>query len=354
MGMPIDIIEMSAVLHRIDAAAARARPFVISTPNVNFLANCEQDAEFRESLLRSDLSPADGMPIIYVARLLGYPIKRRIPGSDILEALKTRRLRGPLKVFLLGGEEGVAAMACRVLNLDQRGLTCVGSFYPGFGTIETMSSSEVIDRVNASDADLLLVSLSAYKGQLWLLRNHHCLRIPIRANFGAAMSFTAGRLQRAPSRMQKMGLEWLWRIKAEPYLWRRYWRDGRVLLRLLFTHVLPLATWNWWQQWRGLAGVAFNINEAQYDGCVTLTLSGAATAANVDQAITYFSVALLTKKPIVLDWSDICVIDARFLGLVLMLRKCAITHAIPLTLRGVSPQLARLFRLNGADHLLST
>ena len=90
LGIPIDAIEMPAVLRSIDAAAATRAPFVISTPNLNFLVNSQTDPEFRESLLLSDLCPPDGMPIVWIARLLGIPIKKRIAGSDIFEALKSR------------------------------------------------------------------------------------------------------------------------------------------------------------------------------------------------------------------------------------------------------------------------
>src|SRR5208282_5209042 len=75
LGMPIDAIEMPAVLHSIDAAAANGAPFLISTPNLNWLVNSQQDAEFRESVLLSDLCPTDGMPIVWIARLMGLPIK---------------------------------------------------------------------------------------------------------------------------------------------------------------------------------------------------------------------------------------------------------------------------------------
>ena len=91
--MPIDAIEMPAVMQSIEMAAANAAPFVISTPNINFLVNSQNDPEFRESLLLSDLCPADGMPIVWIARLMGIPIKHRIAGSDIFEALKARPIR---------------------------------------------------------------------------------------------------------------------------------------------------------------------------------------------------------------------------------------------------------------------
>jgi N-acetylglucosaminyldiphosphoundecaprenol N-acetyl-beta-D-mannosaminyltransferase len=87
LGIPIDAIEMPAVLRTIDAAAESGKPFVLSTPNLNFLVTSQTDPEFRESVLLSDLCSPDGMPIIWIARLLGIPIKRRVAGSDIFPAL---------------------------------------------------------------------------------------------------------------------------------------------------------------------------------------------------------------------------------------------------------------------------
>jgi N-acetylglucosaminyldiphosphoundecaprenol N-acetyl-beta-D-mannosaminyltransferase len=124
LGLSIDAIDMATVLRRIEAAADRKTPFLISTPNLNFLVNSRLDVEFRESLLDSDLCPADGMPILWIARLLGVPMKERVSGSDIFEALKTsggQRLR----VFLFGGAQGVAAAAAKTLNAQSAGLSCV-------------------------------------------------------------------------------------------------------------------------------------------------------------------------------------------------------------------------------------
>src|SRR5262245_3848154 len=88
LGMPIDAIEMPDVLHRIDTAALCTAPFLLSTPNLNFLVTSRSEPEFRESLLDSDLCPPDGAPIVWIARLIGVPIKTRVSGSDIFEALR--------------------------------------------------------------------------------------------------------------------------------------------------------------------------------------------------------------------------------------------------------------------------
>ena len=253
LGMPIDAIDMTDVLQKIEDAAAGSTPFLISTPNVNFLVTCKSDGDFRESVLSSDLCPADGMPIVWAARLLGLPIKKRISGADIFEALKAPRSRR-VSVFFFGGLNGVAPKAAQEINTTSAGLICVGSLDPGCGSLDEMSANELVDQVNRSGADFLAVSLGAKKGQRWLLHNHERLTVPVRAHLGAVVNFQAGTLRRAPSAVRACGLEWLWRIKEEPNLWRRYAGDGATLIRLLLTRVLPLMSLTLWQRLRWRAG----------------------------------------------------------------------------------------------------
>jgi hypothetical protein len=106
LGVPIDALDMAAILRRIEAAAASRAPFLISTPNSNFLVHSRSDPEFRESVLDSDLSPADGMLVVWISRLVGIPIKKRMSGSDIFEALKVPN-RGGRQLKVLGYERGV-------------------------------------------------------------------------------------------------------------------------------------------------------------------------------------------------------------------------------------------------------
>ena len=206
LGMPIDAIEMPAVVREIRSAAEHGVRFLLSTPNLNFLVNCQQDPEFRESVLLSDLCPADGMPIVWIARLMGLPIKERIAGSDIFVALQAKQPSDrALQIFLFGGAEGVAEAAARSLNAEPLGMVCVGALDPGIGTVEEISQNEYIDAINLSGADFLAVSLGAKKGQLWLLRNHQRLRVPVRVHLGATINFQAGTVRRAPPRLRRWG-----------------------------------------------------------------------------------------------------------------------------------------------------
>lgn len=351
LGIPIDRVTMPGVLRRIETAADGRAPFLLSTPNLNFLVISQSDAEFRETLLLSDLCPPDGAPILWIARLLGVPIRQRIAGSDIFEALKS--VSRPLKLFLFGGAEGVATAAAGTLNSGPGQLRCVGTFNPGFCSIEEMSSSGIIDRVNSSGAEFLVASLGARKGQLWLQRNSDRIRIPIRAHLGAVLNFQAGTVRRAPVAMRKWGLEWLWRVKEEPRLFVRYLNDGTILLRLLVSRVMPLALQSWSRgRKRQAQKEDFSITQVHDHACLTVSLSGCALARHVGRAIPVLREAVAAEKQLNIDLSALRDIDARFLGLLLMLRKALKGRGRALILTGLSPRLERVFRLNELGYLL--
>jgi N-acetylglucosaminyldiphosphoundecaprenol N-acetyl-beta-D-mannosaminyltransferase len=352
LGMPLDALDLEAVLRRIDLSVNARAPFWLSTPNVNFLMMSRCDEEFRESLSMSDCCPVDGMPLVWIARLLGIPIRERVSGSDIFDALRSRLALGRrLNVFLFGGAEGVAEKVCHTLNLEEGGLACVGVLNPGFGSISEMSADLILQTINSSEADLLTVFLSAQKAQGWLLRNHDRLEVPFRAQFGATINLQAGSVKRAPVWVQRLGFEWLWRVKEEPYLWRRYWDDGFGLLAVVLTCVLPLSASNLLNRLTGSRGIlTIDRNEGQQS--VMIKLSGPATSRHTPEAIACFRSALETKKTIVIDVSNIHMIDPRFFGLLLMLRKRSIRQGSALEFVGTSPRIKKTFRLNGFEFLL--
>jgi N-acetylglucosaminyldiphosphoundecaprenol N-acetyl-beta-D-mannosaminyltransferase len=353
LGMPIDAANMATVVRSVDQASNNRTPLLLSTPNLNFLVGSLSDPEFRESLLDSDLCPPDGAPIVWIARLLGLPVKERVAGSDLLDELRGRHPEmGRLTVFLFGGAKGIAEAAARKLNAQSFGLSCVGAMDPGFCDVDQMSKDNIIDALNFSGADFLILALGAKKGQLWLQRNHHRLTIPIKAHLGAAMNFQAGSVSRAPLLLRSWGLEWLWRIKEERYLWRRYRDDALVLLRLLFTRVLPLAIISRWCRSRCRGSLL--IGKTQAGQSISISLGGVASEDQIVPAISCFEEALTYRKNIVLDLDGLQFIDARFLGLLLMLRKELKIRKAQLSFTGVSSSISRIFRLNELEFLLAS
>ena len=341
---------MADVVRQIAAAIASRTPFLISTPNLHFLVTSQTDAEFRASLSLSDVCTADGMPLVWLSRLLGIPIRERVAGADVFEALK-KNVNGPVRVFLFGGAEGLAAAACERINSESQSLTCVGSIFPGFVDVDEMSSDSIFETINASKADFLLAALGAKKGQKWLLRNHERIRTPVRAHLGATIGFQAGHLQRAPVYLQKLGLEWLWRIKEEPHLWSRYWNDGWGFLRLLLTRVLPLIATSKFLEIRWRKEASLSIDQSEDQSSVILRLKGFATAKNIEKATAVFEAAMLAKKDIVINLRDSRLVDARFLGLLCVLDKELGKQRLRAKLADVPRPIRLIMRLSGFEFL---
>lgn len=247
LGLPFDAVTLDeAVAHIRLAIAQRSRCF-FSTPNLNFLIAAQRNADFRNSVINSDLSLVDGMPIVWLAKLLGIPLNERVAGSDLFDVLRNGKGE-KIKVYFFGGPPGVAVQAAAKINTEGKGMVCVGFESPGYGSVEGISSAETIDKINQSGADFLVVALGAVKGQAWIEHNLPVLQVPVVSHLGAVINFVAGSINRAPRWMQKTGLEWLWRIKEEPSLWRRYLFDGVELTKLLVVHVLPTVLKKLWRK----------------------------------------------------------------------------------------------------------
>ncbi len=356
MGIPIDAVDMDSVLLHVKGAAFRRHQCFLSTPNLNFLVGCQRDAKFRESLINSDLSIADGLPLSWMARRLGIPLQSRVAGSDLFEVLMAGKTEPGqrLKVFFFGGREGVAEAASEKLGAGAYGLRGCGYLYPGHGSVEELSAPEMIEQINASGADILVVSLGARKGQDWIERNRHQLNVPVMSHLGAVVNFVAGTVDRAPRWVRRIGMEWLWRIKEEPSLWRRYWSDGLALVRLLLTRLLPYLIWQRLSR-IGVFPVSGDcqsfvdrVGDRIHLGIVGSTPEtiSATLRDTVRQAATM-------KSPLIVDLSKADYLSPAFFGMLLLLRKHQHLVGKPMTFVGLSGRLKRLFRWSGVDYLLA-
>jgi N-acetylglucosaminyldiphosphoundecaprenol N-acetyl-beta-D-mannosaminyltransferase len=350
LGLPFDALGMPDAVLRVRAAALRRAPCFISTPNVNFMIGCLDDAAFRSSVLNSDLSIADGMPLVWIARLLGVPIRERVAGSDLFVHLG-RDISQPLRVYFFGGMDGVAERASRILNAANGAWRCTGFDAPGFGTVEEMSTDAQIARINASGADFLLVSLGAKKGQAWIEHNRSRITVPVISHLGAVLNFIAGTVNRAPPWMQKSGLEWLWRIKEEPLLWRRYFFEGLRLLKLLLTRVLPLALHNrgWLREGERVAALATRT----VGGREVIAMGGAWTASDRGRLQTAMAYAVAAGLPISFDLRELTYLDSAVLGTLMLLHGHQARRGRVLHLEGISAGARRLLRLHCAEFIFS-
>lgn len=345
LGLPIDVVDVAGAASLIETAVRDRTRLVVATPNVNWLVRALKNPQARREILEADLSLADGAPIVALARLLGAPLKGRTAGSDVFEALRARAgVRGRrIRAFFLGGRDGSAEAAAAALARAGGGVEAAGFLNPGHGDVASMSTSAVIDAINEARPDFIVVALSAAKGQAWIDRNKALLSAPVLSPLGAVVDFTAGTKPRAPVWMQRQGLEWLWRIYAEPALWRRYASDAAGLGVIVVTRLLPQL------------GTARSRNQparatiASEQGATVINLTGC-LAGDLAALRQCFREAAALGGDLVLDLSAAEGIDRAFLGLVLMLEKHAGRRGATIALRGASRAQRKLFKANAMNY----
>jgi len=353
LGLPFDAVNMADAVQRVRAATANRSSCFLSTPNLNFLIASQSDTAFRSSVINSDLSIADGLPLVWVGRLLGIPIRERVAGSTLFDTLRNDS-RKPLSVFFFGGTDGVAETACRRLNMEGQGLTCAGFETPGFGSVQEMSNKEVIDRINASNADFLVVSLGARKGQAWIEHNRGRISVPVISHLGAVVNFVAGTVKRAPVWMQNSGLEWLWRIKQDPMLWRRYTSDGLAFLKLLVTRVIPYA---WFVYRHKPAGKKMDsaVIELFYDvDELIIRLRGTCVQDNLKPLRECFSSLAFSGRDVRINLEQVTYVDSAFIGLLLLLYGDRKRQGKRLLVVNLKESVRRIFRYSCSEFLLDT
>jgi N-acetylglucosaminyldiphosphoundecaprenol N-acetyl-beta-D-mannosaminyltransferase len=223
-GISIDSLTMDEALREIEILLASPQPSLVVTPNIQHISLLQRDAEFKDAYAAASLILADSMPLVWSSRLLGSPLPERVAGSDILPAFSRRAARKGYGLFFLGAAPGIAARAANVLREKNPGLRIVGVHAPGQGFERHLETNEEVLRlIREARPDILFVALGTPKGEVWAWKNKNAASVPVVICCGAALDFISGNKRRSPRWLQKLGLEWLFRVLHEPRrLWRRY------------------------------------------------------------------------------------------------------------------------------------
>ena len=215
-------------------------PQHICTGNLEHLYQLLKDIEFRRSYETAALVLPDGMPIVWmsgISRRSGQsPLRERVAGSDLFwELVRTSQTHG-LRLFFLGGAPGSAEKAREVAQERFPGCHISGVYCPPHDTFNTPEEQIHIEQmVREAAPDILLVGLGAPKQEKWILASKARLGVPVSIGVGGTFEMAAGIVRRAPSWMQRSGMEWAFRLAQDPSrLWRRYLcNDLPFLMRVL-------------------------------------------------------------------------------------------------------------------------
>lgn len=231
LGVRVHIVTMAETLAWIEAAVDARAPRQICTANPEFVMEAQTDAEFKAVLNRADLVVPDGVGLLWAARRLGRPIPERVAGSDLVTRIAERGAQHGWRLFFLGAAEGVAQRAAENLLAQYPDFVLAGTFS---GSPHVEEEDALVARVHAARPDVLLVAYGHPRQDKWIARNRDRLEVPVSLGVGGAFDFIAGVVPRAPGWVQRLNLEWLYRLVQQP------WRARRIFNA---TVRFPLAVW---------------------------------------------------------------------------------------------------------------
>lgn len=346
-GIPLDDLNMEQALDRLGEFIASGRPHQVATVNADFIVHAWDDPELRHILQNADLLTADGMPLVWGARLLGVPLEGRVTGADMVPALAGRAAQKGWRLYFLGARPGVAARAAEILTARHPTLQVAGIHSPPQSTLFEMEP-DLIERIRQARPDVLLVAFGNPKQEKWIYMHLHDLGVPVCIGVGGTFDFIAGEVRRAPPWMQRSGLEWLYRLLQEPRrMWRRYVVDIFQFARFFLAQ--------WLRQVSGHKFEVLPLPEKE-NNPASLCFSGALTVAN-RAAFQEKVEAALAQAPapptLTLDMSGVTFMDSASLGALVALTKQARAAGGDLVVRGVRPEVRRSIELLRLDRFLN-
>lgn len=240
LGFDFDDLTQEGLVERIDKSIRERGRCWVATVNVNLICLALEAPSFAATLRAADVVTADGMPIVWASRFARRRLRERVTGADLLKPLAVRAAQESWRIFLCGGEPGIAERAAESMGRFAPGLQIVGTAAPVFPTdgdaVDPVLNRALLASIRESQPDILLLALGSPKQEMWI--HHHLetglLDVPVVIGIGAAFDFLAGRQRRAPLWMRNAGLEWVHRMTSQPFrLGPRYARDGVVFAGLV-------------------------------------------------------------------------------------------------------------------------
>jgi N-acetylglucosaminyldiphosphoundecaprenol N-acetyl-beta-D-mannosaminyltransferase len=217
------IDESTAINHILDELDVGFGGFVV-TPNLDHLRRCGDDVSFGAMVAEADLALADGMPLVWAARLQGTPLPARVAGSDMIWSLSRAAAERGRSIFLLGGVPGTAEAAANALCQKHPNLKVAGTHCPPHGfENDDAEIARIVAKLQSANPDIVYVALGSPKQEFLIDRIRRTLPAAWWLGVGISFSFVCGDVRRAPRWMQQIGLEWVHRLWQEPRrLFKRY------------------------------------------------------------------------------------------------------------------------------------
>lgn len=231
-GIPIQAITMTEALDTIHRVIQNRGKLQIGVVNAAKVVNMHRNQKLGEDVLSSDLILADGASVVLASRILGRPLPERVTGIDLMMGMLERGNIHGYRVYCFGATEEVSLLVAAKINRDYPKVILAGRRNGYFTAAE---EEAIAQDIADSKADILLVAITSPKKENFLARWSEKMGVAICHGVGGSFDVVAGKVARAPESWQRLGLEWLYRLKQEPgRLWKRYLVTNSLFCWLVF------------------------------------------------------------------------------------------------------------------------
>lgn len=241
-GIQVSNVTMNEAVEIIECFIAQRKLWFVVTPNVDHIVRLQKDIELNKIYEEASLVLPDGMPLIWASRFLKTPLKEKISGSDLFIKACELSSEKEYKLYFLGGREGAAKGTAKTLRRRYPNIKICGFYSPPFGfEKDDKENTKIVKNIQDAKPDILFVGLGSPKQEKWIYKYKNKYQVPVSIGIGVTFEFVSGMVRRAPSWMQKTGLEWFWRLIQEPKrLWKRYLINDPIFFWLVLKQKLGL------------------------------------------------------------------------------------------------------------------
>ncbi|MCK5707924.1 MAG: WecB/TagA/CpsF family glycosyltransferase [Candidatus Aureabacteria bacterium] len=223
LGVNINRINMANAVKVVSGCIDSHQKIFIAVPNVFVVTECNKDKEYKKTILSADIAFPDGLPLVWSSRLLNEYTGGRVTGPDFFVEFHKIAEKQGYSSYYLGGGPGGSEKVVKSLRVKHPALKIAGNFSPQFGELPDDLNNKIIEGINAVKPNILWVGMGAPRQELWIYKNLKKLDVNVAIGVGAVFDYEAGKTKRAPLWMQKIGMEWSYRIICQdPTLfWRK-------------------------------------------------------------------------------------------------------------------------------------
>lgn len=241
LGVRVHSVNIPLVLSKIYELINKSQKGYITVTGVHGIMECQRSLKVKAAHNHSFLTVPDGMPLVYIGKFFGYSKIARCYGPDLMMAVMEASVAKRYTHFFYGGKDGIAQKLKHMMKSKFPGIKIVGTYTPPYRPLSEEEKKELVEKVHQLGPNIIWVGLSTPKQEIFMQEYLPLLDTNLMIGVGAAFDFHTGQIKTAPTWLQKMALEWLYRLIQEPSrLWKRYMLNNPLFLWKFALQVLKI------------------------------------------------------------------------------------------------------------------